>query len=89
VRELSIPQIRVALDACDRRDAALAIQNLETTHAAVAPLMVSKGGASVFEKCGDYLRGIISPKRKVSPFKRLMARAMDQQAQRLGEQGKK
>jgi hypothetical protein len=75
---MSVPQIRVALAGCDRRDAALALQNLDTVHAAVAPLLVGEKGGSAFDRCASALKAIIRPltpaeKKKNSLFSKLLA----------------
>lgn len=58
---MSLPQIRAALAACDRRDAAVALQTLECVHAAAAPL-AHKDGQSVFKRVADRLRSLILAK---------------------------
>lgn len=52
---MSYPQIRCALAACDRRDSSFALQQIETIHAAVAPLAAGEKGMSAYEKCVDFL----------------------------------
>jgi hypothetical protein len=83
---MSLPQIQAALRACDRRDAMLALQHLETTHAGNAPLLVGKEGRTAFEKCAGYLRNIIAPKSAKSTastvFKKLFALARNQDIER-------
>jgi hypothetical protein len=83
---MSLPQIQAALRACDRRDAMLALQHLETTHAGNAPLLVGKEGRTAFEKCAGYLRNIISPKSASATastaFKKLFALARRQDVER-------
>jgi hypothetical protein len=87
---MHLAQIRVALDACDRRDAALALQALETTHAAVAPLLVGREGSSLLQRCSAALRRVIRPGSSGpadSPVKKLFAMARKQDAARKAQGG--
>lgn len=79
---MALPQIQAALAACDRRDAALALQTLHVTHAANAPLLVGKDGSNVLQKCVSYLKRMIAPQSREtskseegSVFKMLLSRA--------------
>jgi hypothetical protein len=77
-RELSLPQLREAVAACDRRDAALAMQALDTAHAANAPFHAGREGVTMYDKTVAFLRSVIdrTPVEKNSVFKQLKARAL-------------
>lgn len=83
---MAVPQIRLALIACDKRDAAFALQSLEVAHAAAAPIHCGKEGRPIFEKCVNYLRAIILPSSKPvareNAFKKLSQKAKAQDAAR-------
>lgn len=55
VRALSIPQIREGLAACDRRDANIALQQLDTIYSAVAPIAVGDKGMPAYKQCFNFL----------------------------------
>lgn len=66
VRNLSLPQIRLVLAGCDRRDAALALKHMDAVHAANAPIHCGSEGTKVFKATADWLRSIIRPGAKVA-----------------------
>lgn len=55
MRELSIPQIREGLAACARRDAALALQQIDVIHAAIAPIAAGEKGMPSYDRCVNWL----------------------------------
>jgi len=72
VVELPLPVIQLGINACNRRDAALALQNLDCTHSAVAPLMVGKEGQDAYNRCFRALSLIVSPSKALSAISGLM-----------------
>jgi hypothetical protein len=53
--------IWTCLDACDRRDAGMALNNLDTTHAAVAPLMIGEEGKKIYDASHSFFSRIYRP----------------------------
>jgi hypothetical protein len=65
---MSLPQIRCALAACNRRDASLALTQLDVIQAAVAPLAVGDKGMPAYDRCFNWLmRFFRKPKAAPAP----------------------
>jgi len=77
VAEMPLYVIRLGLVACDRRDASIAMHQLDCVHAAIAPIMVGEDGMSAYNKCFKRLSEIIRPskiegRKKDGLFKRMI-----------------
>ena len=58
---MSLPQLRLCLEASKRRDAERGLMMLDTVHSAIAPLLAGREGTPSYESCLSRLKDVLFP----------------------------
>lgn len=64
---MSLPQLRLCLEASKRRDAERGLMMLDTVHSAIAPLIAGGEGSHSYEGCLSRLRDVLFPPPPTAP----------------------